>query len=127
MSVLIICLLIAMLLPYFAKIPLGWAMAKEGRYDNAHPRAQQARLTGLGARALAAHQNAFESLILFAPAVLLVIATNTINSQAEVAAVVYLLARLAYQACYLCNLDKLRSLSWFIGIIATFWIFAQAM
>lgn len=31
-------------------------MAEEGggRYDNHHPRAQQARLTGFGARALAA-------------------------------------------------------------------------
>ena len=56
MNILIICLFIAMLLPYLAKMPVAVAMAKLGGYDNAHPRAQQAKLTGFGARALAGHQ-----------------------------------------------------------------------
>ncbi|MBV7316499.1 MAPEG family protein [Shewanella sp. NIFS-20-20] len=127
MNVLIVCLLLAMVLPYLAKAPVAWAMAKDGGYDNAHPRAQQARLTGFGARAVAAHQNAFESLLLFAPAVLLVIATGSINQVAEIAAVVHILARVSYQVFYLTNWDKLRSTSWFVAIIATFWLFTQAI
>lgn len=63
MTILIICLFIAMVLPIVAKIPVAIAMNNAGGYDNNHPRAQQAKLTGFGARALAAHQNAFESLI----------------------------------------------------------------
>ncbi|MBB1383198.1 MAPEG family protein, partial [Shewanella sp. SR41-2] len=34
MQTILICLLIAMLLPYAAKVPLAMAMAKLGRYDN---------------------------------------------------------------------------------------------
>ena len=65
MNTLLTCLFIAMLLPYLAKGPVAWAMAKAGGYDNHHPRSQQAQLTGFGARALAGHQNAFESLLIF--------------------------------------------------------------
>lgn len=51
--------------------PVARAMAEEGggRYDNHHPRAQQARLTGFGARALAAHLNSIEAFPLFAAGV----------------------------------------------------------
>lgn len=64
MHTLLTCLFIAMLLPYLAKGPVAWAMVKAGGYDNHHPRTQQAQLTGFGARALAGHQNAFESLLI---------------------------------------------------------------
>ena len=65
MTILIVCLFIACLLPYLAKIPTAIAMKNQpGGYDNNHPRAQQAMLTGFGARAVAAHQNSFESLII---------------------------------------------------------------
>ena len=73
MTTLIICLFIAALLPFIAKIPVAIAMHKLNGYNNNHPRAQQAELTGFGARALAAHQNAFESLAIFAPSILLAI------------------------------------------------------
>ena len=76
MTTLIWCLFIAALLPFIAKGPVAYAMNKLGGYNNNHPREQQSNLTGFGARALAAHQNAFESLMIFAPAVLLAIATQ---------------------------------------------------
>ena len=65
MTTLLTCLLIAMLLPYLAKGPVAIAMAKLGGYDNSHPREQQSKLTGYGARAVAGHQNAFESLLYY--------------------------------------------------------------
>ncbi len=45
--------------------PVAFAMNKLDGYDNKHPREQQSKLTGFGARALAAHQNCFESLPAF--------------------------------------------------------------
>lgn len=126
MTILLICLFIAMLLPYFAKGPVAWAMAKAGGYDNAHPRDQQAKLTGFGARAVAAHQNAFESLLIFAIAVLTVIALNRVNDTTIILAVVHLLSRVAYQFFYLFNKGSLRSLSWFVAIFCSFGIFFQA-
>ncbi|MCG9964232.1 MAG: MAPEG family protein [Shewanella sp.] len=126
MNTLLTCLFIAMLLPYLAKGPVAWAMAKTGGYDNHHPRSQQAQLTGFGARALAGHQNAFESLLIFGLAVLTVIATGKVTPMAEWLAIVHIVARFAYQILYLLNKGTLRSLSWFVAIFSAFGIFFQA-
>ncbi|HBY84354.1 MAG TPA: hypothetical protein DEO86_00605, partial [Colwellia sp.] len=91
MEILIICLFLALLLPLLAKGPVAYAMAKLGGYNNNHPREQQSKLTGFGARALAAHQNAFESLILFAPAIILALVTNNINQTVIVLAIVHVI------------------------------------
>ena len=126
MTTLLICLFIAMLLPYLAKGPVAVAMAKAGGYDNAHPRDQQAKLTGFGARAVAGHQNAFESLLIFGLAVVTVIASDSVNSTAVTFAIVHVIARIAYQVLYLIDKGTLRSLSWFVAIITSFVIFCQA-
>ena len=126
MHTLLTCLFIAMLLPYLAKGPVAWAMAKAGGYDNHHPRTQQAQLTGFGARALAGHQNAFESLLIFGLAVLTVIATGKVTPTAEWLAIIHITARVAYQILYLLNKGTLRSLSWFVAIFSAFGIFFQA-
>lgn len=126
MNTLLTCLFVAMLLPYLAKGPVAWAMAKAGGYDNHHPRSQQAQLTGFGARALAGHQNAFESLLIFGLAVLTVIATGKVTPTAEWLAIVHIVARFGYQILYLLNKGTLRSLSWFVAIFSAFGIFFQA-
>ncbi|WP_372872991.1 MAPEG family protein [Shewanella sp.] len=126
MTTLLVCLLIAMLLPYLAKGPVAMAMAKMGGYDNHHPRSQQAKLEGFGARALAAHQNAFESLLIFGLAVLAALATDNGNDIAGMAAVVHIIARVGYHLAYLYDFDKLRSSLWFVAIIASFTVLAQA-
>jgi uncharacterized MAPEG superfamily protein len=125
MQTILICLLIAVLLPYAAKVPLAMAMAKLGRYDNNHPRAQQAQLTGFGARALAGHQNAFESLIIFGIAVLTALVTNNVTDLVALLAIVHVVARLVYHVLYLLNFGTLRSLSWFVGIGASIGILYQ--
>ncbi|GGQ25277.1 MAPEG family protein [Shewanella litoralis] len=126
MQTILICLLIAMLLPYAAKVPVAMAMAKLGRYDNNHPRAQQAQLTGFGARAVAGHQNAFESLIVFGVAVLTALVTNNVTDVVAILAIVHVVARVVYHAMYLLNYGTLRSLSWFVAIGASITIFCQA-
>ena len=118
MTTLIICLFIAALLPIVAKVPVAIAMHKLGRYNNNHPRAQQAELTGFGARALAAHQNAFESLIIFAPAVLLAIATKNTGAVIEQLAITHVIARVFYNIAYLINISTIRSIIWAVGIIS---------
>ncbi|WP_371186136.1 MAPEG family protein [Thalassotalea maritima] len=127
MITLIWCLIIAALLPYFAKVPVAMAMNKSGGYDNNHPREQQANLTGFGARALAAHQNAFESLIVFATAILLAIATNTTNETVQLLAMIHIVARVAYNALYLLNIGTLRSIVWAVAIVCSFAIMWQCI
>ena len=118
MNILIYSLLVTMLLPYLIKIPLGRAMSKLGGYDNKHPRTQQDKLTGFGARALAAHQNSFESLIIFAAAIATALATNHTENLIQYLAITHVLARLAYPVLYMLNWDKLRSASWTVGLVS---------
>lgn len=127
MTILIWCLFFAALLPYLAKAPVALAMNKLGGYDNNHPREQQSKLTGFGARALAAHQNAFESLIIFAPAVLVAIATNTVTETVQLLAVVHVCARVLYNALYLMDIGVLRSLVWAVATISSFAIIWQCI
>jgi uncharacterized MAPEG superfamily protein len=127
MTILISCLFIALLLPFIAKIPLAIAMKKQGHYDNNHPRSQQEKLEGKGARALAAHQNAFESLVIFTPAVLLAIITQPDNAFITQLAITHVIARIVYNVLYVYNLATLRSLAWFIGIFCSFSIIWQCL
>lgn len=127
MNILLICLLLSMILTILSKLPVGYAQAKQGKYDNTNPRKQQSQLVGFGARALAGHKNAFESLLFFAIANLVVIATNSINHVAEICAIIYLISRVIYHIFYLIDWDKSRSLVWLVGIVAIFTLFAQAL
>lgn len=127
MTTLIWCLFITILLPILSKAPVAYAQNKQGKYDNNNPRSQQATLTGFGARALAAHQNAFESLILFAPALLLALVTKNTGSLIEQLAIVHVLARIGYHILYLLNWSTLRSTVWFIGFATTLAIAIQCL
>ncbi|STX29547.1 transmembrane protein [Legionella beliardensis] len=120
MFTLILCLFIACLFPYLAKIPVVVAMNKQpGGHDNKHPRAQQASLKGWGARAVAAHQNSFESLLIFATACLTAIATRHTGYTIQVLAIIYLLSRVIYHALYLLNWSTLRTTFWALGYIVS--------
>ena len=120
MTTLITCLFLALLLPLLAKGPVAYAMAKLGGYNNHHPRSQQSKLTGFGARALAAHQNAFESVIIFAPAVLLAVITNNTDPVIITLAVVHIVARVLYNILYLFKLSLFRSIAWAIATLSSF-------
>ncbi len=127
MNTLIICLFVAVLLPYLLKMVVGYFMQKESVYDNHHPRTQQARLVGMGARAVAAHQNGFESLLVFATAALTALATNHVGVMVRVLAIVYIVSRIIYNIFYLQDLASLRSLTWFVGFICCLAILLSCM
>lgn len=112
------CLFISAILIFLAKIPVAKAMAEEGggRYDNHHPRGQQARLTGFGARALAAHQNSFEAFPLFAAGVLVAHVTQSQGALVDGAALLFVLARVLYVVLYWVDLAWQRSLVWVVGL-----------
>ena len=119
MNILLICLFIAALLPYISKLPVVYAQQKAGGYDNHHPRDQQATLRGFGARAVAAHQNSFESLLIFGIAVLAAIATHTITPFIQNLAMLYIISRVVYHILYLMNIATLRTLIWLLGLLCS--------
>ncbi|NQZ79393.1 MAG: MAPEG family protein [Colwellia sp.] len=127
MTILLWCLFIAVILPFIAKIPVAYAMKRLGSYDNNHPREQQAKLTGFGARALAAHQNSFESLIIFSVAILTATTTQTIGSDIQQLAIIYVIARVSYNILYLYNISTARSIVWFISLFCSLTIIWQCI
>lgn len=122
MGLLIWTLFIAVLLPFIAKVPVAIAMHRLNGYDNNHPRNQQEKLSGFGARALAAHQNAFESLIVFSPAILIAIATHNTGELIQKIAITYIVTRLVYNILYLLNFSTLRLIVWAISLFCPVYI-----
>lgn len=122
----LICLAVMLVIVVLTKVPVALAQAKQGQkgYDNRNPRQQQAALTGWGARALGAHQNTFESLIIFTPAVLIatIAARPDQASSAATLAIVHVVARVLYPALYIANVDLIRSLVWGVGFGASVWL-----
>jgi uncharacterized MAPEG superfamily protein len=111
------------LLPYPLVI-----VAKAGKtYDNADPRNPAALSTPLKRAAFGAHANQLEVFPLFAAAVLLAAFRHAPAATVDVAAWVWLAARLVYIACYLRGLASLRSLIWGVATAASVWILVTAI
>ena len=123
------CLFAALLLLYLSKVPLAMAMGKEGDkgYDNRHPRDQQARLTGWGARALAAHQNGFEITPVFAAAVITAHLFQADPWWSAFWAGLFVGSRVLYIVLYLRDINLLRSAVWTVGLVCCVALFVLAM
>jgi uncharacterized MAPEG superfamily protein len=118
-----VCVFLVFLITYLCKIPVGYAQHRLGGYNNKYARDQQAKLTGWGRRALAAHLNGFEAFPAFAAAVIIAHLKGADPAMSARLAVTFVIARVLYTIFYLANLDKLRSLVWFAGIACVVWLF----
>ncbi|WP_413457557.1 MAPEG family protein [Herbaspirillum huttiense] len=120
------CILIAGLMPVFTI-----AVAKYGRrdFDNAEPRAWLDKQTGVRRRADYAHRNHFEAFPFFAAAVLVAQQVAAPQEQIDIAALVFIAARILYTVLYLTDKPSPRSAVWLIGylsVVALFVIAARA-
>ena len=118
------CVLVAGVLPltcaYLAKFSAGKSRSDGAgsRYDNREPRAWLARQTGASARANAAQANSFEAFPFFAIGVVIAVLQHVPIATINLLAIVFIVARVAYIACYIANLAPVRSLVWAIGFTA---------
>jgi uncharacterized MAPEG superfamily protein len=109
----------AFALVYLPRLVVSAEMKKlEGGYNNREPRSQQAKLDGIGRRALAAHHNSFEAFAPFAIGVLAAIQRGHLTATAYIS-IAFIAARGLYIWAYLADKAMLRSTAWTIGIIAT--------
>lgn len=117
------CVLAAGLLPY-----LFTAIAKltGARFDNRDPRSWQAHLSGLPARAHAAHLNSFEAFPLFAAAVIIAQLAQAPQARIDQLALAFVALRLGYGICYLANWATIRSLVWALGFACVIALFVIA-
>jgi uncharacterized MAPEG superfamily protein len=87
--------------------------------DNANPRAQQAKLQGLGARAVGAHSNSFEDFAPFAAAALFA-SLGPLYTQSkglvDGLAWAHVAIRVVYLGLYLGNIPTARTLVWISGL-----------
>lgn len=119
MSIPFWCVFISAVLIYLARIPVTSAMKEQGGYDNHLPRQQQMQLSGLGARAVAAHQNSFEAFMLFAVGVLMAHTTQTAGWLIDCLAIIFVVSRVIYLVCYWKDLAWQRSMVWLVGLICS--------
>ena len=128
MTIAIVCVIIAGFLPIIAA-----GIAKFGPtenagsdpFDNHQPREWLAKQTGLRARANAAQANTFESLPFFYIAIAIAMILEAPQARIDVLAIGYLLARVAYIACYVMDWANLRTLVWLFGFACTVALFFQ--
>ncbi|MBK7755531.1 MAG: MAPEG family protein [Deltaproteobacteria bacterium] len=121
------CLLAAVLLPYVWVPFTAEDRAKaEGGFDNFNPRAQQAKLSGRAARAIAAHKNSFEALAAFAPAVVVNHIVGADATQSAAVAVAWVVLRVLYGVLYLSNAGNPRSVVWFLSLACSLALFGLA-
>ena len=115
------CLFVTMFLPI---VCAGISKAGGKRYDNAQPRKWLAEQEGFRARAVAAQQNTWEALLLFAIAIIvahmLLGPTDSVNQMA----VGFVVSRLVYILAYVANWAMARTLVWLVGFFLTIAIFA---
>src|SRR3954464_4764533 len=112
-------LIAAAILPY-----LTIALAKSaGGIDNRAPRPGLERLSGWRRRADWAHRNHFEAFPAFAAAVVVAELAHAPQSRIDLLAGIFVLLRLIYTALYLAAQATLRSIAWFLGLLAVIWLF----
>jgi uncharacterized MAPEG superfamily protein len=112
-----IAILAAFALIYLPRQVVSAEMKKlEGGYDNSDPRAQQARLEGLGRRAMGAHNNAFEAFAPFAAGVLVAMQRGVNVHTVAYISIGFVVVRTLYMVFYLADKATLRSSMWGLGV-----------
>lgn len=128
MTIIFISIFISFLLIYIAKVPIAYAMYKlDNKYDNSYPRDQQARLTGWGKRALAAHLNSLEGFPAFAVATIIALFAYADTTIIQILCGTYIIARIFYLIFYWMDWNLARSTVWGIGIISVTGLFVSAI
>lgn len=117
------CVLVAGLLPFAWT---GIAKASGERFNNRTPREWQSRLTGMPARAHAAHLNSFEAFPLFAAAVIIAQQLGAPQGTVDLLAIAFVVLRVLYGALYLADQHTLRSLVWVAALACSVAIFVVA-
>lgn len=98
--------------------------------DNANPRQQQAKLEGRAARALGAHNNAFEDFAPFAAAALFCRYSPGYANGKDLVdglAIAHVLLRCVYTGLYLGNVPTARTAVWILAQLTTGILFAHAL
>lgn len=104
----------AVVLIYLPFLVVSYARFRIG-YDLYAPRTMFDKLPPYAQRATWAHQNSFESFMVFTAAALMAYVTGVNSPLAAVAAIAFNMARLLYSIFYILNIPLVRSLMFGVG------------
>lgn len=120
------CIAVAFLLIYVPFLAVAYARLSLG-YDYFAPRAMFDKLPPYAQRATWAHQNSFETFMIFAVAALMAYATGVNSEIGAWAALSFITARLFYSVFYILNIPILRSLMYAIGLAGSCTLFVLSI
>jgi uncharacterized MAPEG superfamily protein len=123
---LLIAIGVAAALVYLPFLAVGAARVSSG-YDMGAPRAMFDKLPEWGKRATWAHQNAWESFLLFTAAALMAYVSGANGSSVRMAIATYLGARLLFPVFYIVNVPILRSLMFAVGTGSIFTLMSASI
>ncbi len=125
-TILLYSVAIAALLIYLPFFVVGYGRLKAG-YNSSAPRAQFDQLPPYAQRATWAHQNAFESFMIFAAAALMAYVTQQTSSLVAIAALAYLAARSLYPIFYILDVPWARSMMFGVGNLGIITLFVISL
>lgn len=124
--ILLDCVAAAAALVYAPFLVVATARLQLG-YDQAAPRAMFERLPAYAQRATWAHQNSFETFMLFSAAALMAFVTGVDSEAAGWAAIAFTIARFFFSVFYILNVPLGRSLMFAIGSASTATLFVLSL
>jgi uncharacterized MAPEG superfamily protein len=128
MDISIWCVIAVFVLTYLPRFPaLRDTLRQEGRIDLGHPRIQQARLKGVGARAQAAHLNTVEAFAPFAVAVWVAHHYGVDAGTIDLLAVAFVVTRVLFILAYLADLNPWRTVIWSLGHLVIVLLFLSPL
>lgn len=125
-AILLDCIAVAAVLIYAPFLVVAYGRMQVG-YDVARPRAMFEKLPPYAQRATWAHQNAFETFMVFAAGALMAYVTGQNSPLAAGAAIAFVVARIFYSLFYIFNVPLGRSLMFGIGSLSTATLFILSL
>ena len=125
-AVLVYSLVAGAILVYVPFLAVGWGRLQVG-YDYKAPRTMLDKLPPFAKRATWAHQNAFESFIIYAPAAIMAYVTGVNSPWAFWAVILYLVARFLYPIFYILDIASARSLMFALGSLSIWTLYALSV
>ena len=125
-AILLYSIVAAAISVYLPFLLVGYARAKVG-YDTSAPRAMFDQLPDYAKRATWAHQNGFETFMIYSAAALIAYVTGVSSSLAANCAIAFVILRLLFSLFYITNVPIARSLMFGLGSLCTYTLFGLSL
>jgi len=125
-AILLYSIVAAAISVYLPFLLVAYARAKVG-YDTSAPRAMFDQLPDYAKRATWAHQNGFETFMIYSAAALMAYVTGVSSSLAANCAIAFVILRLLFSLFYIINVPIARSLMFGLGSLCTYTLFGLSL